>query len=520
MAVGKPGNPPILGAPLHAEPGASMPDRPFSITRLLLATALLCLGANAHALVSAVTPLAFTPVEGAPFIGNVGTFIDDSGVGSSASVSLNWGDGSPATSVVTITASTTTTNLFIITVTSGNGHVYTHAGPVTFTLTVADPLPPSTPVSASETITVNPVTSTFNTTLSGTTTVPSGTVIAAFADYTTTDPASQFTATISWGDGTAADPATVITGPSPVNSGPPPFTTFQISNVNPHVYATLGVYSIVTTISDGTGGSVINTLTFTAAINTTVSVVTSPNPSSFGTPVTFLATITAADGSAVTGEVDFTIDGVTAIPPLTATVVTTSVVVGSTTFYTNTAAYGTNALTAGAAHSIVATYMGDPTHNASPPSPAASQTVNASNASLLTLATSQNPVLLTQIVTFSATVTSGNGSTPTGTVSFFDTDTLLSAVPVSAGGPSIGTAAYSTTLLTAGTHVIRATYDGGGVLSPAETYDSIDEVIVDLSASGSSGGGSSRCGHGLGVGILSLGLFALMMRSSGRRRAR
>ena len=58
------------------------------------------------------------------------------------------------------------------------------------------------------------------------------------------------------------------------------------------------------------------------------------------------------------------------------------------------------------------------------------------------------------------------------------------------------------------------------MLSPAATYDSIDEVIVQLGAT-SSGGSSSRCGHGIGVGILSLGLFALLMlRSSARRRTR
>lgn len=279
------------------------------------------------------------------------------------------------------------------------------------------------------------------------------------------------------------------------------------------------MYTIITTISDSTGGSMINTLTFTAAIDTFVTLTTSPNPSSFGTPVTFLATIAAVDGSAVTGEVTFTIDGVLASPPLTATVVTSSADVCGVTVYTNTAAYGTDALTA-ATHTIVATYQGDPTHNPSPPSAAAMQTVTASSASLLTLATAQNPVLYGELATFTATVTSGNGSTPTGTVSFFDTDTLLSAVPVSAGSPSVGTAAYSTTLLTPGTHVIRATYDGGGVLSPAATYDSIDEVIVQLGAT-SSGGSSSRCGHGIGVGILSLGLFALLMlRSSARRRTR
>lgn len=195
-----------------------MPDRPLTLPRLLLAAALLCLGAKAHALVSAVTPLAFTPVEGAPFTGNIATFIDDSGFGANAAVSLNWGDGTPATSVVTITASTSTTNQFIIAVVSPNGHTYTSAGTKTFSLTVTDPLFPATVVPGSELITVNPVSSTLNTTLSGTTTVPAGTVIAAFADYTTTDPASQFTASIS--GATAPPPTSPPSSPAPRRSMP------------------------------------------------------------------------------------------------------------------------------------------------------------------------------------------------------------------------------------------------------------------------------------------------------------
>jgi hypothetical protein len=488
--------------------------------RLLLALALLCLGAKAHALVSAVTPLAFTPVQGTPFTGNIATFVDTGGFPLTAAVSIDWGDGSPASTTVTITASATTAHQFIITVASPNGHIYNTAGSKTFALTVTDPGDPGTTVPGSESITVNPVSTTDNTTMSGTTTVPSGTLVASFADYTIADLATQFTATINWGDGTAADAATVITGPSAVNPGPPQFTTFQVTNTNPHVYAALGVYPIVTTISDIAGGSATNTLTFTAAIDTTVSVTTSPNPSAFGTPVTFTAIVTAADGSALTGAVSFSIDGSSLSTSPTATVVTTSAVVGVTTVYTNTAAYAKNDLPSGAAHSIVATYRGDPTHNISPPSPAASQSVTASNASLLAVATMQNPVLYGQLATFVATVTSGDGSTPIGTVSFFDTDVLLSAVPVSASIPSKGTATFSTALLAPGTHVIRATYDGGTTLIPSSTYNNIDQVIVDLAAGGASGGSSSRCGHGFGVGLLSLGLFALMLRSSGRRRAR
>ena len=497
-----------------------MPDRFPLIPRLLLALALLCLGTHAHAVVSSVTMLTVAPVKGVPWTGNIANFVDSGGTGfpTNSAVSINWGDGTPATSTVTITASGNTANLYIIAVATPNGHTYTSAGNFTLSLTVTDPTPGSPAVPGSEPITVTPVTATGPAVMYGTTTVPAGTVIAAFADFTTSDPASLFTASINWGDGSAADPATAIVGPTS-NAGPPAFIAFQVTNNNPHVYATLGVYSVVTTIFDSAGGSAQNILTFTAAINTSITLSTAPNPSSFGTPVTFTAIVTAADGSAVSGVVDFVVDGLAVRPPYSATVVTTSTVAGATTTYTNTAAFQKIDLSSGAAHSIVATYQGDTTHNQSPPSSTASQTVTPNTASLIVVATSQNPVLLTQIVTFTATVTSGNATTPTGTVSFFDTDTLLSAVPVSAGSlPSTGTAAFSSAVLTAGTHTIRATYDGGGALIPSATYNDIAQVVVDLSATGGGGGGSSRCGHGFHVGLLSLGLCAVALRRPFRRR--
>lgn len=72
--------------------------------------------------------------------------------------------------------------------------------------------------------------------------------------------------------------------------------------------------------------------------------------------------------------------------------------------------------------------------------------------SLATSASSVNP---NQPVTLTATVASGAGTQPTGSVSFFDGTTLLGTQPL-----ANGTASYSTSTLTSGSHTISASYGG------------------------------------------------------------
>ena len=73
------------------------------------------------------------------------------------------------------------------------------------------------------------------------------------------------------------------------------------------------------------------------------------------------------------------------------------------------------------------------------------------------LTAAPNPSDFGQSVTFTATVTSGGDPVTTGSVQFADNGTDLgAAVPVAADG----TATYTTSALTAGTHPITATYSG------------------------------------------------------------
>ncbi|HWF17574.1 MAG TPA: Ig-like domain-containing protein, partial [Acidimicrobiales bacterium] len=73
---------------------------------------------------------------------------------------------------------------------------------------------------------------------------------------------------------------------------------------------------------------------------------------------------------------------------------------------------------------------------------------------------SPNPVVFGQPETMTATVTHTTGSgTPSGTVTFSDGSTTLAIIAVTGGGGS-ATASFTTTTLSAGPHVITATFSG------------------------------------------------------------
>ena len=72
-----------------------------------------------------------------------------------------------------------------------------------------------------------------------------------------------------------------------------------------------------------------------------------------------------------------------------------------------------------------------------------------------TLATSANPSLYGQSLTFTATVTPNSSGTPTGTVTFDD-----GSVPIGSGTLVNGSASFTTSALGAGTHSISAVYSG------------------------------------------------------------
>ena len=188
-------------------------------------------------------------------------------------------------------------------------------------------------------------------------------------------------------------------------------------------------------------------LTVTPAA-TSSSVASSQNPSTFGQPVTFTATV-ASSGGMPTGPVTFK-DGSTMLG-------TGTLKAGAATLTTSTLAVGS--------HSITGVYGGSKNF-ASSTSPILTQVVNQAGTSTA-VTSSQDPSTFGQSLTFTATVTS-SGGIPTGTVTFKDSSATLGTATL--GG---GQATISTSTLSIGSHPITAVYadstDFSGSTSPVLT---------------------------------------------------
>jgi hypothetical protein len=253
-----------------------------------------------------------------------------------------------------------------------------------------------------------------------------------------------FTATVNASAPGAGTPTGTVTfmdgsttlGTANLSGGSAAFSTSALAVAGHSITASYGGDANFT---GNTSGALTQTVNQDA---TTTAVASSANPSVSGQSVTFTATVTAgAPGSGTpTGTVTF-FDGSTAL--------------GTGTLSGGSATYSTSALALGG-HGITATYNADADFTGST-SAALTQTVNANVTGTTTaLASSANPSVFGQSVTFTATVqpTSGSG-TPTGTVTFFDGSNTLGSATLSGGR-----ATYSTAALSVGSHSITARYGG------------------------------------------------------------
>ena len=165
-----------------------------------------------------------------------------------------------------------------------------------------------------------------------------------------------------------------------------------------------------------------------------------------------------------TGLVTFFNNGTTAIG--SATLATVNGIARATATYNGAAL-------ASSPYNITAVYAGDTTYNIST---SAAQTLTVSAAVPIPTSTVVTSSALNgnlgSSITFTATIMGGSGS-PSGSIAFLDGGTSLgSPVPVSNGA-----ATYTTSTLTAGTHVITAIYSGDGN-SAGSTSTSISEIIT------------------------------------------
>jgi cyclophilin family peptidyl-prolyl cis-trans isomerase len=181
------------------------------------------------------------------------------------------------------------------------------------------------------------------------------------------------------------------------------------------------------------------------AADTTTTVTSSANPSPVGEEVTFTATVAPTVGGAgtPTGSVTFKDT-------------TSGAVLGTVNLESNgQATVSTNGLEAGT-DTITASYAGDGNFAASDGSFA--ETVGAVTTSTA-LASSENPSMAGDQVTFTATVTASAGSaTPTGTVEFVDQGTGNQLGTGTLDGN--GQATFAIDSLAPGSYIIEAIYQG------------------------------------------------------------
>ena len=203
----------------------------------------------------------------------------------------------------------------------------------------------------------------------------------------------------------------------------------------------------------------------------TVVLTSSMNPSAYGSPVTFTATVPTA----ATGTMSFMVGS---------TILASGVAItnGSASFTTST--LGSSAT----AQSITAVYSGDSNYNKATSS-AVAQLVNTAQV-VVAVSANLGTVLLQNPVSFTATVTS-TISIPTGTVSFMDGSTVLGTAALVNGA-----ATFTTSSLALGSHIITADYSGDSNFAAASSPGLTESVITITLGAPSMGSGGTGTGNG------------------------
>ena len=262
--------------------------------------------------------------------------------------------------------------------------------------------------------------------------------------FTATVTPSAATGTVTFLDGTT------VLGSGTLSGGAVTFSSSTLA---------AGTHSITASYSgDGNYQASLGTRTQTVKINTTVMLTASPNPSTFGQPLIFTATVVP---SSATGTVAF-FDG--------------SSTLGVATLSSGTAMCGvssscsTSGLGPGS-HTIKAVYNGDGNDGSS----SATWTQIVTGNTMTTLTSAPNPSVVGQAVTFTASVSPC--CILTGTVTFFDGSSALGTATLApAQSPAPSQATFGVSNLAAGSHSIAATY-GGDSNDNGSTSASLTQVV-------------------------------------------
>lgn len=295
-----------------------------------------------------------------------------------------------------------------------------------------------------------------------------GTVLGAGAShpltatFTPADPANYIGGTIATAIAVAPAPLTVRTNDAAKIYGAPlpGFTASFTGLVNGDTPATIGgalVFATGATSASAVGAYAVTpgglsspnyAIAFAAGTLTivkapvTVTLIAAPTPSGLDMPITFTATVAAAQAApaAPAGTVRF-FDGATLL--------------GSATLSNGTLTLLTGGLTAGS-HSIEARYDGDLSFDLG--TTTAAHVVNTAAATpAITITSSRQPASTSQSVTFTATITVATS----GTIGFYDGNTLLGS-----GSIAAGRATLTVSGLAAGSHAITARFQGNASAPP------------------------------------------------------
>ncbi len=279
--------------------------------------------------------------------------------------------------------------------------------------------------------------------------------LTAPAPATTFGQSVTFTATVSSAAGTPTGnvlfrDGTATLGIVALSGGVASFTANGLAG---------GLHSISATYEGTQDYAEVNPVLLAHTINpaaTSIAVTSSPNPSVYGSYVTFNVTVSSS-ATGMTGTVTFT-DTTSGT-----TLGSAGVTAGGTTYFS------TSALAAGH-HEIAVSYGGNINFQASSGVLSGGQTVSTPVA-YVGLSSSPNPSAMAQPVTLTATV-SGSGAGPTGSVTFRDGTTTLGTASLSGG-----VATLTTSSLGGWVRAISADYSGDGTY-PASSATVAHTVLM------------------------------------------
>jgi hypothetical protein len=245
--------------------------------------------------------------------------------------------------------------------------------------------------------------------------------------------AVTFTATVTSGTGTPDGSVTFrnganALGSATLNAGSASLTVASLS-VATHVIT--AVYGGSSTFVGSTSAALNETVN---AAGTTTTITSTVNPSASGESITLTAAVAAVLPGAGTPA-----------GPVTFTDTTTSTTLGSRSLSGGSASLTVSSLSV-STHAIIASFGATGDFSASTSQPL-NQVVNPA-ATTVTVASSRNPSIVGQPVTFTAhvvVVAPGKG-TPTGTVSFYDGLTLLASVSLTSGSAKFSTTGHRRSL--------------------------------------------------------------------------